>query len=61
MAEIEVIKDGPLHVTGVSKMERSDGTVLEAAEEVWLCRCGKSGNKPFCDGEHKKVGFSDES
>jgi CDGSH-type Zn-finger protein len=61
MAEIEVIKDGPYHVKGVQKLEHSDGSAIEAAEEVWLCRCGKSAKKPFCDGAHKKVGFSDES
>ena len=61
MADIEVIKDGPYHITGVQKIETSDGSPVEAAEEVWLCRCGKSAKKPFCDGAHKKVGFSDES
>ena len=61
MAEITVIKDGPLHVMGVTKLEKSDGKAIDSADEVWLCRCGHSAKKPFCDGAHKKIGFNDES
>ena len=33
---------------------------VRADEPVYLCRCGQSANKPFCDGMHKKAGFKAE-
>jgi CDGSH-type Zn-finger protein len=33
---------------------------IPAEPEVYLCRCGGSGNKPFCDGTHKTNNFSDK-
>ena len=56
--EIAVIPDGPLWVNGGIGVERSDGTALEARNRVTLCRCGRSGNKPLCDGSHKDAGFT---
>jgi CDGSH-type Zn-finger protein len=43
---------GPLWVRGGIPIESSDGTIYEIRNRVTLCRCGKSTNKPFCDGRH---------
>ncbi len=43
---------GPLWVRGGIPVESSDGHVYEIRNRVTLCRCGKSFNKPFCDGSH---------
>jgi len=43
---------GPLWVRGGIPVESSDGHVYEIRNRVTLCRCGKSCNKPFCDGSH---------
>ena len=49
--------DGPLHVKGNLELVSTTGRTLNRVTETWLCRCGQSGNKPYCDGTHKKVGF----
>lgn len=59
MAQLEPQPDGPLKVTGDIEIVAADGTVLKRVTEAWLCRCGKSANKPFCDGSHKAAGFRD--
>jgi CDGSH-type Zn-finger protein len=50
---------GPLWVMGGVPVVSSDGTVYEIRNRVTLCRCGKSKNKPFCDGEHIPARFND--
>ncbi len=51
--------DGPLKVSGEAAIFAADGTLLEQAGELLLCRCGRSASKPYCDGSHKDTGFRD--
>lgn len=51
-------KDGPLHVEGGLEICSASGRTITRTMETWLCRCGHSRNKPFCDGSHKDVGFT---
>src|SRR5438477_12390001 len=61
--------NGPLVVQGPVRIVTPDGRELavpprkdgKPAEVVVLCRCGGSATKPFCDGTHKRNGFSDPS
>jgi CDGSH-type Zn-finger protein len=51
-------RDGPLLVRGSFRLLDPAGNVIECRRRpVALCRCGKSRNRPFCDGTHKLIGF----
>lgn len=55
---IEVRDNGPLRVTGPVRIVDQDGAViLHEGPVTKLCRCGASATKPFCDGEHSRIGF----
>jgi len=49
--------DGPLEVDGAVSVRAADGTVIRDATKVYLCRCGHSARKPFCDGSHSRQGW----
>ncbi len=57
--EIEVTENGPYKVTGLERLVDVDGNAYDLPEDkaVFLCRCGGSTNKPFCDGTHSRTGF----
>jgi CDGSH-type Zn-finger protein len=55
---ITSLTDGPLEVIGEVEIRAADGTLVKEAEKAYLCRCGHSAKKPFCDGSHKKQGFT---
>ncbi|MEE9388461.1 MAG: CDGSH iron-sulfur domain-containing protein [Paracoccaceae bacterium] len=58
-ASITVVKDGPLALTDVPVLTLSDGSAGETKDTMYLCRCGLSASKPFCDGSHAKQGWSE--
>lgn len=58
---IKPAKNGPYLVTHCDTLKgMMDGHEYDSAGTVALCRCGGSKNKPFCDGTHAKIGFTDD-
>jgi CDGSH-type Zn-finger protein len=57
---VSVQTDGPLKVEGAIELVDAEGNAIPTREgkAVYLCRCGGSKNKPFCDGTHSKIGFA---
>ncbi len=53
---IKINPDGPMVVSGAFELI-DGGKVSQVDKNTAFCRCGGSGNKPFCDGTHKKIGF----
>ncbi|TGE38528.1 iron-binding protein [Desulfosporosinus fructosivorans] len=48
---------GPIWVRGGIPIESCDGTPYAVRNQLTLCRCGKSRNKPFCDASHVSKGY----
>jgi CDGSH-type Zn-finger protein len=57
---IQPLKNGPLRVGNMKRIVAEDGTILPDQDDILLCRCGHSKNKPYCDGTHAEVGFSSD-
>ena len=66
MPSIGLIEDpakecsGPIWLRGGVQIVGSDGFEYEVRNRVTLCRCGASRNKPYCDGTHAAIHFSDK-
>lgn len=54
--------DGPLICKSDKRViiQDANGDILQEANDIALCRCGGSSNKPFCDGSHRQNGFRAE-
>ena len=55
--EVTPIPNGPLKVAGSHEITCGTGRAVKRGGMAFLCRCGASGNKPFCDGTHRTNGF----
>jgi CDGSH-type Zn-finger protein len=60
-AKITCNHNGPLRIEGEFEIVDPNGAAfgLAGRKVISLCRCGLSENKPFCDGAHKRQGFTD--
>jgi len=57
--KITVLETGPYKVEGEPELYDHEGSLIKthAGKPFFLCRCGQSANKPFCDGTHNQISF----
>ncbi|NOR73352.1 MAG: iron-binding protein [Mariprofundaceae bacterium] len=55
---VSAIRDGPLKVEGNLEICTGTGHTINRTQQTFLCRCGASNNKPYCDGSHLQAGFT---
>ena len=57
--KITALPNGPYKVEGAPTVQNGAGQPIDTQgkDTVFLCRCGQSAKKPFCDGTHNKIGF----
>ncbi len=58
--KIEATENGPYIVSEITSLKTSRGESAKTAKTMVLCRCGKSGSKPHCDGTHTKIDFKSD-
>ena len=57
---VEILPNGPLVILGTLLVKDKNGNQSSRSNKTAFCRCGASGNKPFCDGSHLTNNFKDE-
>jgi CDGSH-type Zn-finger protein/uncharacterized Fe-S cluster protein YjdI len=55
--DVSATPNGPLKAAGALEVVSGTGHTISRTTETYLCRCGASANKPYCDGSHTRVGF----
>ncbi len=56
---ITLNENGPIKIEGELVLQDHAGNTIPTAagKAIFLCRCGQSSKKPFCDGTHNRIGF----
>lgn len=57
--QVHPVRGGPMIVRGPVEIRDAHGDVVCTETRVALCRCGNSGNQPFCDNSHRRQGFEE--
>jgi CDGSH-type Zn-finger protein len=57
---IRIARNGPYEVQGF-ELDTDNWSEGASRERYFLCRCGGSKNKPFCDGTHRSIQFRDDN
>lgn len=59
---IKLRPDGPYQILGDVELLDADGNPIPMPEDgkLFLCRCGQTADKPFCDGTHKRAGWCEK-
>jgi CDGSH-type Zn-finger protein len=60
-SKVTVFSNGPIRIEGEFEILDPNGNAfgLAGRTTIGLCRCGHSANKPFCDGSHNRMAFTD--
>ncbi|MCX6419411.1 MAG: CDGSH iron-sulfur domain-containing protein [Actinobacteria bacterium] len=58
--KITVTENGWYQAERTTQIIASDGSLIREGDKFFLCRCGHSNVKPFCDNTHKTCGFVDD-
>ena len=59
--KITAFENGPFLILNIEKLVNSKGEDLACTAETYLCRCGGSADKPYCDKTHETNGFSSQN
>ncbi len=62
LIQLTALPDGPCRLEGdITILDRDGRPLPELGAPVYLCRCGRSADKPCCDGSHARTGWKEDA